>query len=148
MQRFVRFICESWKVSYIWLTLSNANRRHPSTPRHCSSKMIRLRDAKNIQAYCTCNITFKVLMKLPYLESSVALCNGSTGPGSGYKLYTHFSMSKIDMHLTKSCSKFGILERKFLYKTRPSLGGYCRGCYKENSAVTVMQRFARPQYRT
>ena len=40
-----------------------------------------LRDAKNIQAYCTCNTTFKILMKMPYLGSSVALCNGSTGPG-------------------------------------------------------------------
>ena len=54
-------------------------------------------------------------------------------------------MLLTDMHLTKYCSKFWILERKCLYKTQHPLGGYWRGCCKENSAITVMQRFVRKE---
>ena len=52
------------------------------TPTHKQNCVVNLRDAKNIEAYCTCNTTFEILMKVPYFRRSVALCNASTGPGS------------------------------------------------------------------
>mgnify|MGYP006232525891 CR=1 FL=1 len=54
----------------------------PAEVNYPESSKIRLRDAKNIEAYCTCNTTFEILMKVPNLGSSVALCNVFTGPGS------------------------------------------------------------------
>ena len=121
-----------------------------STPSATNLARVRqqyLRDAKNIQAYCTCNtLRSTYSWKCPKKEALLHFATGLPNRGRDHKLYTHLSMLQTDMHLTKYCSKFWIFERKCLYKTQPSLGGYWRGCCKENSAITVMQRFVPFQF--
>ena len=51
-----------------------------------------LRDAKNIQACCTCNTTFKVLTMCPFWEVLFHFATGQADRGQDHKLYTHYSM--------------------------------------------------------